>query len=364
MADDEYREPDIGALRLDPENPRLPRNMPEEDRTPEGLLRHFARTYNLIELTRSMADKGFAPKQAEALLVVEDPPESGGYVVVEGNRRLATMMLFRDIDARKEFGLSPEWETLAAEAGEKGFNFDSVPVIVYESKESLDEYLGFRHITGPTEWRPEAKARFIARLLRAGRSIDDVWRRIGSNSYTVKRYAEAHAVYEQMLELGIDVQPVEAKFGVFYNALATEGVRSYLGLSPQRDFVDLPHEPIAADRFDQLTVFVNLLYGDEKKDLKGVLRESRELKELSAVLVDPQATQILVDTRDLLHAYRVAGGGKTELLVLLKDSFARLVEANGQSYEFKDDSDVRVAVRRLVELMKDMADRYEIGREE
>ena len=218
---DEFRDIEIIKLRLDSENPRLPRDMGDAD-----LLQHFSRTYNLIELARSMADKGFAPRHAEALLAVEEPPASDTYVVIEGNRRLATMVLLRDAGRRTELGLAAEWQALADMAKENGHSFEQVPVIRYENRKDLDEYLGFRHITGPTEWRPEAKARFIASLLSDGRSIDYVWRTIGSNSHTVKRYAEAHAVYEQLLELDADSQPIEAAFGVFYNALATPGVRS------------------------------------------------------------------------------------------------------------------------------------------
>jgi len=357
---DDYKEIDLSKLRLDPENPRLRRDLSEEDREPDQLLRHFARTYNLIELARSMADKGFSPKHAEALLVVEEPPGSDTFAVIEGNRRLATMILLADADRRKELALSAEWDELSAAAAAKGYSFDRAPAIVYGSREDLSEYLGFRHITGPAQWRPEAKARFIARLLQDGRTVDDVWRRIGSKPRPVKRFAEAHAVYEQALEVGLDGEPIEAAFGVFYNALDTQGVRSYLGLSPQRDFTGLPSAPVPADRVDKLREFINLLYGEKDEELPSVLRESRELKDFSEVLLNNEATKLLIETRDLKRAYRVAGGGKTELLVLLKDSLSRLVEANGQAYEFKGDEEVKANVKRLVDLVRDMASRYEV----
>ena len=91
-----------------------------------------------------------------------------------------------------------------------------------------------------------------------------------------------------------------------------------------------------------------------------VLKESRELRELSVVLLDKVATGVLIETRDLPRAYRVAGGGKIELLVLLKDSYSRLVEVSGLAHEFKSEEEVRTMVRRLLSLVEDMADRYEI----
>ena len=357
---DEYRDIQLSQLRVDSRNPRLRRELSDEDRTQDSLLGHFARTYNWIELARSMAEKGFTPRHAEALLVVEEPTGSGEFTVIEGNRRLATMLLLSDEDRRNALRLRGEWDDLAAMAADKGHSFDPAPAIVYESREELDEYLGFRHITGPTEWRPEAKARFIARLLSSGRSIEDVWRAIGSNARYVRRYAEAHAVYEQTLARDIDGDRVEAAFGVFYNALDTPGVRLYLGLSQQRDFEGLPLNPVPVERQDALREFISLLYGDKEKDLPKVLKESRELKELSKVLLNNEATSLLIETRDLQRAYHVAGGGKSELLVLLKDSYARLVQASGQAHEFKTDDEVKTMVQRLRSLVEDMADRYEI----
>lgn len=356
----QFRELPIRQLRLDPKNPRLPRELPAGESTDDSLLRHFARNYNLIELARSMADKGFTPREAEALLVVEEPQDSGNFVVVEGNRRLATLLLLTDADRRAALAMSAEWKELAREATGKGHTFDPVPAIVYDDRKDLDEYLGFRHITGPAQWRPEAKARFIAALLENGRSIVDVARRIGSNTRTIRRYAEAHAIYEQLLSESVDITPVEAAFGVFYNALDTQGVRSYLGLQPQYEMTSLPHSPVRRDHIERLLDLIGFLYGDEEKKLERVIRESRDLKHLGEALQDDTATAILLRTRDLKRAYRVAGGGKTDLMAILRDSLVQLREANGQAYEFKSDGDVRESVRRLVELVSDMEKRYEL----
>ena len=157
----------LRQIRLDPENPRLPPNL--RDSLPGRLLGHFARSYNIIELARSISDKGFTPRHAEALLVIEDPPDSGTYVAVEGNRRLAALILLTDESERLRLRLGAEWESLAEAAREH--NLVEAPVIVYPSRADLNDYLGFRHITGPTPWRPEAKARFIAHLLQDGERV-------------------------------------------------------------------------------------------------------------------------------------------------------------------------------------------------
>ena len=343
----------LRQIRLDPENPRLPLNL--RDSLPSSLLEHFARNYNIIELARSISDKGFTPRHAEALLVIEDPPGSGTYVAVEGNRRLAALILLTDESERLRLRLSAEWESLA-EAARK-HNLVEAPVIVYPSRADLNDYLGFRHITGPTQWRPEAKARFIAHLLQDGESVQLIARRIGSNARTVRRLKEAHAVYVQAASWGIDVELVEAGFAVFYNALDWEGVREFLGLASQRsDLFEL--DPVPADRREHLDQLVALLFGNDERELKRVIHESRDLGKLSHVLGDEISTAKLIKDRDLDAAWRSSGGGLTELLATLRDLHRSLAEINGQAREFQDQSTVREQVERLYRLALDTAERY------
>ena len=327
----------------------------------EELLRVFYRRYNLIELAYSIADKGFSPRHAEALLVVVKPDSPSQYTVVEGNRRLATLKLLTNADCRKNIGAAgAKWDELAEQACSK--DLQSVPVVVYQDRASLNDYLGFRHITGPTPWRPEAKARFIATLLVTGESIGEVARRIGSNHRTVRRYAEAHAIFDQALrDETVMGGQVEAAFGVFYNALDHPGVRSYLGLGKQSEITTLPKEPIHEDALENLYTLVGLLYGDKDGELERVIKESRDLKKLGEVLASDRAKANLLEDRDLEKAWRLTGHARNDLITLLDSARLRLYEANGQALEFRDDEKVRAEVQRIVKLVTDMRERYGIG---
>lgn len=344
------------ALRLDPQNPRLPRDQDWSTASEEQILRELYSRYNLIELAYSIADKGFTPRHAEALLVIADPDATEKYIVVEGNRRLATLQLLTNKSCRVQVHAKELWEALANKAASK--NLDSVPVVVHQDRQSLSDYLGFRHITGPTPWRPEAKARFIARLLSARETIGEVARRIGSNHRTVRRFAEAHAVYSQALENDLPMNQVEAAFGVFYNALDQPGVRTFLGLGKQSEIQELPESPLHTERLENLRQLIDLLYGDEARKLKKVISESRELKILGEVLEDDRGRRSLFVDRDLKRAWRIIGGGRTELLALLEGAFSRLAEANGQATEYRDDEAVLSEVRRVCGLTDDMFKRF------
>ncbi len=346
----------LDKLHLDPSNPRLSRDVDWENEPETQLLAELVHLYNLRELGQSIADKGFRPRHAEALLVIKEDGQQDRYTVVEGNRRLATLKLLTSAQTRQEVGAGTHWEKLAAEASR--FDLATVPVIVYPDRAALDDYLGFRHITGPKQWRPEAKARFISKLLIGSESITETVRRIGSNHRTVRRYAESFAVFEQAASNGIPVDLVEARFGIFYNALTEDGIRTFLGLGPQSEIDSYPESPIDDARIPQLAQLIELLCGDREKGIDRVIRESRELSQLSDVLKDDVARANLLRDRDLERAWRTAGGGRIELLALLRDTFARFAEAYGKALTYPHDDEIRDQLHKIVSLTHEVAQRY------
>src|ERR1051326_2599411 len=77
----------IEDLHLDPDNPRLPEEL--HGASQDRLVKYLFDTAVLEELARSFANNGFF--EHEPLIIVKGT--KGGYVVVEGNRRLATLMI-------------------------------------------------------------------------------------------------------------------------------------------------------------------------------------------------------------------------------------------------------------------------------
>jgi hypothetical protein len=77
----------LDELHLDPTNPRLPEEV--QDGSEEAILRYVRENGELTELARSFADNGYFVQ--EPVLVVQR--QQGGYKVVEGNRRVATLKL-------------------------------------------------------------------------------------------------------------------------------------------------------------------------------------------------------------------------------------------------------------------------------
>jgi len=146
----------IDQLELDPANPRLADGL-ENAKQPQ-LLEMLAREYELTELGQSLADNGYF---SEEPLVVVPAPTASRWRVVEGNRRLAALKLLDDPNGAPK-AHRKRWDELSK--NRKHIVRDA-PILVYERREDVIPYLGFRHITGVLEWKPYQKARYITQLV-------------------------------------------------------------------------------------------------------------------------------------------------------------------------------------------------------
>ena len=342
----------LSSLRLDTENPRLPAELSEAKPSQRELLRHFAARYNLIELARSIAQKGFAPRAVEALLVIEHPTDEDVLVVIEGNRRLATLIFLTDSSARSREKLPREWKELAADAADH--QLETVPVLVYKTRAELNDYLGFRHITRPKEWEPVAKARFVVKLLRSGGNTKTVARRIGSNRPTVRRYAEAFSVIRQAEAHGLAVAEAENAFGTFYNAVQHPGIRGYLGLPGAEEFEVYREDLVPQEHVERVRDLLGFLFGDRDHGLKKVISESRDIGDLGTVLQHSRARNVLIRSRDLKRAYGIAGGATQDVLEHLDEARLKLADANGIAHEVQVDAEVSEAFARVKRLVQEI----------
>ncbi len=112
---------------------------------------------DLPELMASIASTGYS--DAEPLLVT---PGLGGFIVVEGNRRLAALKLLHAPE------LAPLRKKTIAEvaANAKHKDITNIPVICYEKRQDILDYLGFRHITGVKPWGSPGKGGIPQTALR------------------------------------------------------------------------------------------------------------------------------------------------------------------------------------------------------
>jgi hypothetical protein len=287
----------IASLRLDPENPRIPEDV---GRSVRNLLEYIYDRGSLTELAESMLDNGYF--EAERLIVREDGDK---FTVLEGNRRLATLMILHQVPEAEGMRLTDEEPTR-----QQLDRLSHIPCLILGDGEQVDTYLAYRHIGGLKTWSPEAKARFIKRLVRQSLASGDqnvfrsVGRRVGSNAQGVRTPFLALAVLETGRdEFSIPTRHVQYhRFGVWVRCMNSVDIRSFINLGDPRTY-DEVIDALGAIRKEALAEVIADLTPRGKA--KPVLQDSRDVTDYGRVITDKRAHEALRTHDDLEIAKQV-----------------------------------------------------------
>jgi hypothetical protein len=216
----------LGRLLLDKENPRLAAGNHAVKQ--EDLIKTLWSQMDAEEIALSILANGYLPE--EPLLVYKER-QGGKYVVVEGNRRLAAILVLRDKALREKVRATH----LPALTRKQYRELDELPVSIYPSRKSLWKYTGFHHINGPKQWDSFSKAKYVAHVHRSyGVGLDHIARTIGDRFDFVRRIYRGYRVLEKaQAECDFDIQDrTRSKFAFshLYTALSDRKFQSFLGL--------------------------------------------------------------------------------------------------------------------------------------
>jgi hypothetical protein len=330
---------EIDKLRLDPLNPRLPDDM--EGASQSQLLSALARDYDLQDLGQSIADHGYFSE--EPLVTIKDVGRNR-WTVIEGNRRLATLLLLGDPTSAPD-NVRQRWIELSQG---RRHRVKSVPILEYEERDQITPYLGFRHITGVLQWRPYQKARYIAQLVEESRmNFNQIARTIGSRSPTVREHYIAYTLNRQSSnQFNIDTQYVS--FGVLRRSLSDPNIRSFIGLDLDTPESELAR-PIPRSRAKNVAEFYSWVFGNDDED--AVIKDSRELKKLGEVLASAKGLETLRATRNLDYAFQTSGGEERSLIENLNSASYHLDQALPLAIRHRGRKSVIAAVRRCSETL-------------
>jgi transposase-like protein len=335
----------LGSLSLDPNNPRLGRELAGPKTTQSKVLEAME-DWDLEDLAVSFRESGFWPQ--EALLVVEEQLYGKQtLVVVEGNRRLGALKLL--YEAAGGNSRSKKWQGLAEGLKPTDSLFEEVPILRAASRKDIVAFLGFRHVTGIMEWNPAEKAEYIARMVDAGASYEEVRRKIGSKVETVRRNYISFRLLLQMEESeSISVKNVEEKFSVLFLSLRTSGVQQYLHVDIMADPKQVVH-PVPKDRLKALEYFASWLFGNEEQGVDPIVRDSRQVDNFSRILESKEAVEYLESKKSpsFEFAYRLAGGDEIEIISLLSGAADNVEEALSRVHLHKGKPSVKKVVDRL-----------------
>lgn len=285
----------VDALKLDPQNPRLGRDRRRSGLDQDALLAEMT-SWTLEELVDSFAQSGGFWTQ-DALIAVEetvDGQATGKYIVIEGNRRLASIKLLQGA-LDKSIAQPPRWlsERLATfHPSLSDELFTKLPVLIADKREDVLAYLGFRHVTGIKQWRPAEKAEFITSLVDDQKmTYKEVSRQIGSRSDTVRQNYTAFKMLLQMEEMeDFDWSEVEERFSLLFLSIRSEGTRDFLGVELKGDSPK-SEQPIPKEKTQNAESFVTWLFGTKEK--RAIVGDSRNVDRFGSILSEPRAVDYL-----------------------------------------------------------------------
>lgn len=297
---------DVADLLLDPQNPRLPEQLLGSSQA--VLLDWLEESETLEELASSMVASGFFTHEP---LVVRSTSGTSPYVVVEGNRRFATLSILLQLPAALEADLQFDFEVEPTHA--QLVRLAKVPCLVVQDADEVRKYLGFRHIGGLKTWKPEAKARYLEvevdSMVRGGslNPFKDVGKRVGTNALGVRGPYVALKVLRvarDSLDLGEQASAVlRDRFGVWNRLLNSSEVRDFIGLGDALDFtsVQTSLENLHADNLRRV---LNDLLPKPGARL-AVLQDSRDATRYGRVIASEAARTTLTAHGDLDLAYQI-----------------------------------------------------------
>lgn len=318
----------VQNLRLDPRNPRL--SSYDVGNSQAEMLRVLWRELAVDEVALSIAANGFFPE--EPLLIIPETkgksdPQKDVFVVIEGNRRLAAVLLLRDPALRTRLKVDlPQLEADALARIEK------LPVSIYQDRKELWEYLGFRHINGPKEWDAYSKAQYVA-MVHENYKIDleEIARRIGDRHAFVKRIYRGYLLTKQAeQQAGFDKDDINKNrfnFSHLYTAAAEREFQEFLGITAQNS---LEPNAVPKEKIPELKELMLWLYGSKSGGKLPVVRtQSPDLNLLRAVIQKPQALAALRSNYPLARAYQVSIGDKRRFEEALTRAKEDLLLAKG-----------------------------------
>lgn len=335
LIEGERTEKSVEELLLDTENPRL--SSGEGGETQDELLKILWSEMAVIEVALSIAANGFFPE--EPLLVIPSDKKGHKYIVIEGNRRFAAVLLLREQNLRNKFKAT-DLPKLGAAARAK---LDKIPVSIYPNRKSLWTYCGFRHIHGVKPWDAFSKSRYIATVHEEyDVPLAEIAERIGDRHSTVKRLYRGYTVLKQAEDkASFDVEDrVKSKFyfSHLYTAIDQPEFQKFLGIAPKDS---VKSNPVPTSKLEALAELMKWLYGKKSEKLEPVVRtQFPDLNTLRVVISKASSLSALRSGYPLERCLEIAIGDKRRFREALTSAKEDLQQAAGSvitGYKGEDD---------------------------
>ncbi|MDO6720913.1 hypothetical protein Q4575_15980 [Psychrosphaera sp. 1_MG-2023] len=292
---------ELSKLELDKLNPRLPSKFRKEKLTKIDIVNWMLGDASIIELMLAIGNAGFFI--GESLLVVKETDDS--YTVIEGNRRLTSTILLNEPHLAEIHKKKIDQVILETTERPK-----EIPCIIFESREKINKYLGYRHVTGVKSWGILQKARYLTGLQKDyvdmpfSKQCRELAKSIGSRSDHVRKLIVAYQLYEQIEDNGFykikDLDETSIFFNYYADSLSRDSIRNFIGVDVKSE---TPLEKLETINLQELTKW---FFEKNDQNKTRIIGDSKHLSMLDKVLGNEEAKEYFrTGSGSIFDAYQI-----------------------------------------------------------
>lgn len=315
----------IENLLLDKKNPRIHIDIPKEI-SQVNLCKYIYDNFGIIDLKDSLKKNGYF--QVEPMVVIPSEDEDGKFIVVEGNRRLTAIKILCFEEYRNNAVSTIRRDEYTAD-------FDlikklkEIPVVKAKNRDSVNAYLGVRHLNGVIKWGPLAQSKYVYNQIlnnRNGSNIAEAISKFVENTSNTKTEVTNHfykyCIFQSMdkiiKEKKLD-STLERKFSLLEVAFGKTGrtpIAKYIGIESYNRLDPENYEDIISDDYQRnLTNLIKWVFTKE-----APIQESRQINQyLKPILSKEESTKAFEQGED------------KESALLLSDSYDDLIKKSCQN---------------------------------
>ena len=340
------RKAPVDLLNLDRGNPRLIGI--DRNATDEEIIAEFYRGEDLGELIQSIAANGYL--DIEPMIVMFD--EDNQLTVLEGNRRFATIRLFREPELVERISKKERLRiTLPDITREYRETLNEVSVYRVPNRDAARSFIGFKHINGAAKWDSYAKAKFAAEWFDSGDvTLEQISEKIGDKHDTIKRMVNAIYVLNQAETTDnfvlTDRKSVKFNFSHLYTALSRKPYMTFLGLESAWSRYDPKSNPVPADKLGHLHEVLVWIYGSRMDDKEPVVRsQNPDIRRLGEALTSDEGLHVLRvgGSLDEAHSSTLSAGEKLSSSLIHARGMLREAANSLRGYDGSDQSLLNIA---------------------
>lgn len=357
----------ITQLQLDNENPRLAEEY--RGREQDEIFTVLFNEFDLEEIGYSMAENGYFDEEPIVAVPINLPKgfdqtqyatidklqvelgrlaneEGLEFLVVEGNRRVATAKILTDAILKKKF--DPESIFPLPKSHEVEADLKIIPCIIYFDRKEISSYLGVRHIKGNLRWEAYAKSVYLARRIEEecaqGHSVEEsmqiVRKRTADRTDTIKRQYMAYKILnEAEATLNFETKQIKKRFSLITEITNRPDIREYLGIGSYKE-TEFSKGIIPKNKHEEFRQVLTWVFGDGK-EVEPLFKDSRLIpSRLAPILADEEATDYLIKYNVIEEAYERSGGEKKYFLRQLDIAKKKIENALSIAYKYRGDVDL------------------------